>query len=311
MKIGFWGTPEIAEYYLEQLLIKHEVVFVVTGEDKPVGRHKTPVASPVKKYALEKNITVFQPASLLDMDFLSIIAEKKADIFIVVAYGKIIPPKVFNMAQLKTINIHPSLLPKYRGAAPIQWALINGESETGVTIQYINEKLDAGDILLQKKIPLSIDMTAEDLFNIVLPFGFNILDDVLNQLSEGKENLVKQNESEATYCGKINRETAHIDWGKSAFEIHNLVRGLNPKPIAWTEFKGKNFKIYKTKLFNDDLNPELKQGFLLGYKKRLIAGTGKGYLEILELQPETKKIMDAGSFINGYRLTNGDFFGAG
>jgi methionyl-tRNA formyltransferase len=318
MKIGFFGTPDIAAYYLDKLIKKHEVVFAATGEDKPKGRHGTPLFNDVKKTAVEKNIPVFQPSNLLDNDFLKQIADKNADIFVIVAYGKIVPAQIFNMPPLRTVNVHPSLLPEYRGAAPIQWALINGESETGITIQYINEKLDAGDILLQKKIPLDIDMSADDLFNVVLPLGFDILKEALDLLASGKAKPVKQNDAEATFCGKINRDTAHIDWKKSSEEIHNLVRGLNPKPVAWTEFKDKNIKIYKTKLLPVDLTDlikvntgmELKPGFLTIYKKRLIAGTGNGFVEILTLQPETKKIMDGSSFINGYRLASGDHFGA-
>jgi methionyl-tRNA formyltransferase len=318
MKIGFFGTPGIAAYYLERLCKVHEVTFAVTGEDKPIGRHGTPAFSAVKKIALENNIRVFQPSILLDNDFLKQIADNNADVFVVVAYGKILPVQIFNMPRLRTVNVHPSLLPKYRGAAPIQWALINGEQESGITIQYINEKLDAGDILLQKKIQLGIDMSAEDLFNIVFPIGFDLLNETLGILTSGKENPVKQNDAEATYCGKINRETARIDWNKSSGEIHNLIRGLNPKPAAWTEFKGKNIKIYKTKLLPSDLyesvkkiiNMEFKPGFLAGYKKRLFAGTGSGFVEILALQPETKKIMDGLSFINGYRLAPGDSFEA-
>jgi methionyl-tRNA formyltransferase len=317
MKTGFFGTPEIAAYYLGRLCRSHEVTFAVTGEDKPVGRHGSPVASSVKKTAMENSIPVLQPSNLLESGFLEQISEKDADVFVVVAYGKILPAEIYNMPRLRTINVHPSLLPKYRGAAPIQWALINGESETGITIQYINEKLDAGDIVLQKKIQLNIDMSAEDLFNIVLPAGSGLLNEALDLLASGKAITTRQNDAEATYCGKINRETAHIDWGKSSEEIHNLVRGLNPKPAAWTGFKGKNIKIYKTKLLNTDpdesikniISSEFKPGFLAGHKKRLIVGTGNGYIEILALQPETKKIMDGSSFLNGYRISAGDRFG--
>jgi methionyl-tRNA formyltransferase len=317
MKIGFFGTPEIAAYYLDMLCKTHEVVFAVTGEDKPKGRHGTPAYSDVKKIAVEKQIPVFQPSRLPDNDFTKQIADKNADVFVVVAYGKILPAQIFNMPPLRTVNVHPSLLPKYRGAAPIQWALINGESETGITIQFINEKLDAGDILLQKKFPLNIDMTTEDLYKIVLPLGFDLLKQALDMLKSGNAKPNKQNDAEATFCGKISRETAKIDWKKSSEEIHNLVRGLNPKPAAWSEFKGKNIKIYKTKLLTIDLIDSIKEnigtelypGFLTGYKKRLIAGTGNGFVEILSLQPETKKIMDGLSFNNGYRIASGDFFG--
>ncbi|MBN2402642.1 MAG: methionyl-tRNA formyltransferase [Spirochaetes bacterium] len=317
MKIGFFGTPEIAAFYFKALIQEHEVVFAVTGEDKPKGRHGSPAFSDVKKIAIEKNIPVFQPTELADDSLLRQIAGKNADIFVVVAYGRILPAKVYKMSPLRTINVHPSLLPKYRGAAPIQWALINGEPETGITIQYINEKLDSGDILLQKKIPLNIEMTSADLTAIVLPEGLALLLEALNQLAAGNANPIKQNEAEATFCGKIGRETACIDWKKNSEKIHNLVRGLNPKPAAWTEFNGKNIKIYKTKLLTADsidaikenISMELKPGYLAGYKKRLFVCTGNGFLEILTLQPETKKTMEGSSFMNGYRLSAGDSFG--
>ncbi len=308
MKIGFFGTPEIAAYYLSRLTESHEVVFAVTGEDKPRGRHGTPAPSAVKDIALKNNIPVLQPDRLLDKIFLEKISALKTDIFVVAAYAKKIPSQVFKIPPFGSINVHPSLLPKYRGAAPIQWALIKGENETGVTIQYIDEELDTGDILAQKKIPLSIEMTAGDLYDIVLPLGFDLLQDVLTQLFTDMAKPVKQNNAEATYCGKIDKEAAKINWSLNSVEIHNLVRGLNPKPCAWTEFRGKNIKIYRTKIIPEYNNFKLKPGFLTADKKKLIAGTGSGCLEILELQPETKKIMNGPSFINGYRLTAADFF---
>jgi methionyl-tRNA formyltransferase len=306
MKTGFFGTPEIAAYYLERLSETHDVLFAVTGIDKPRGRHGTPSFSPAKQIAVEKNIPVLQPEKLTDQSFMESLASFNADIFIVVAYGKIIPSAVFNMPRLKTINLHPSLLPKYRGAAPMQWALINGETESGITIQYINEKLDSGDIIVQKKLTIPEDITSEDFYMTILPEGFDLLQEALLSIESGIQ-PVKQNESDATYCGKIDRDAARIDWTKSAVEIHNLVRGLNPKPVAWTEFRGKNFKIYKSKVAKD-IAGDSKPGFIDEDKKRILVSTGSGYLEILELQPEGKKIMDSHSFINGNRISKEDFF---
>lgn len=308
MKIGFFGTPEISVYYLEKLSAVHNVVFTVTAEDKPKGRHGTPSPSEVKVFAIEKKIPVLQPGKLLDSDFINNLSDFDADIFVVVAYGKLIPPKIFNIPRLKTVNVHPSLLPKYRGAAPIQWALINGENETGITIQYINEGMDTGDILGQKKIPVNQNMTSQELYDIVLPLGAELLNGVLEQLSNSNIIPKKQDDSQATYCEKIDKETAFINWSKAAPEIHNLVRGLNPKPVAWSTFRGKKIKIYKTIINNVIENNNLQPGYLKKYKKKLIAGTGIGNLEILELQPEGKKIIDAASFINGYRINDGDYF---
>jgi methionyl-tRNA formyltransferase len=309
MKIGFFGTPEIASYCLDSLLKKHEIQFVVTAEDKPSGRDMKIQFSPVKALAVKNNIPLLQPVSLKNENFQSEIKKYQADLFVVVAYGRLIPDSVYNLPEFKTINLHPSLLPKYRGAAPIQWALINGENQTGVTVQQINEKLDAGDILIQKKIDLNISINAKELFDLVLPAGAELLEETIERFASGTEVLTKQNEDDATYCSKIDKETARIDWGKSSFEIHNLVRGMNPKPGAWAIFRGKNFKIWKTSPADDISGLNLKPGEAASYmKKRLIIGTGGGLIEILEIQQETKKIMDCISFLNGCRLTAGEFF---
>ncbi len=309
MKIGFFGTPKIASYCLERLYKKYEILFIVTAEDKPSGRDMKIQFSPVKNFAIEKNIPFFQPVSLKNEDLLSDLKKYSADIYVVVAYGKIIPEAIYNYPPFKTINLHPSLLPKYRGAAPIQWALINGETLTGVTVQRINDKLDSGDIILQKNIELGISVNAKELYDMVLPMGADLLLETIQNFDSGSAVLSKQNEDDATYCSKINKETARIDWTKSAFEIHNLVRGLNPKPGAWSLFRGKNFKIWKTIPADNKAELSLKPGEAACYmKKRLLIGTGSGLIEILEIQQETKKIMDSVSFLNGCRLADGEFF---
>lgn len=310
MKIGFFGTPDIAAYCLERLQKIHEIKFVVTGEDKPAGRQRKLQASPVKEIAIAGSIQVLQPSSLLDNEFIETLRRKDAEIYVIVAYGKIIPAQVFSIPVYKSINLHPSLLPKYRGAAPMQWALINGESVTGITVQVINERMDAGDILMQKSISLGIDTTFEDLYKKVLPEGYALLIETLNRISSGTISPAPQKESDATFCGKIGRETACINWSKSSLEIHNLVRGLSPRPCAWSNFRGKNMKILRTGLLQGDekvhgLKPGETGKFM---KHRLVAGTGDGCIEILQIQPETKKSMDGASFINGYRLTDGDLF---
>ena len=309
MKIGFFGTPEIASYCLERLFEKHEILFIVTAEDKPSGRDMKIQFSPVKTFAIEKNIPLFQPVSLRNEELLSDLKKYSADVYVVVAYGKIIPEAIYNYPPHKTMNLHPSLLPKYRGAAPIQWALINGETHTGITVQRINEKLDSGDIILQKKIDLGISINAKELYDMVLPMGAELLLEAIQNFDSGTAVLSKQNEDDATYCSKINKEIARIDWTKSAFEIHNLVRGLNPKPGAWSIFRDKNFKIWKTIPADNMAELSLKPGEATCYlKKRLIIGTGSGLIEILEIQQETKKIMDCISFLNGCRLETGEYF---
>ena len=309
MKIGFFGTPLLAAFCLEKLMSEHEVVFVVTAEDKPAGRHRRIHFGPVKKIAIQNDIPLYQPEDLLESHFLHEIKSKEAEVFVIVAYGKIVPKEIFLMPPLKTINLHPSILPRYRGAAPIQWALINGENETGVTVQFINEKLDAGDILIQKSLPIEINISAGDLYNIILPIGAELINESLKLLEAGKAVPCAQNENDATYCGKIDRETAHINWERNSLDIHNLVRGLNPKPVTWSTFRGKNMKIRETGLINEEIDTQIKPGYLkIHQKKRLLVGTGDGCIELFQIQQETKKNMDGASFINGYRLRDGDSF---
>jgi len=308
MKIGFFGTPEIASYCLKELAGKHSIRFAVTPEDKKYGRNQQLKSCQGKDAALAMNVPVLQPDDLSDPAFLEEISCYDADIYVVVAYGKIIPGEVFNHPPLKTINLHPSLLPKYRGAAPIQWALINGESESGVSVQLINERMDAGDIVIQETVSLSDDLTAEGLYELVLPAGARLLDKAINLLASKEAVLLKQNEDDVTFCKKIDRDTAHVDWNGRSKDIHNLVRGLNPKPAAWTTFRGKNLKLWETALPDDEPDFKLKPGEIARFqKKRLIAGTGDGFIELINIQPETKKRMDGMSFINGYRITEGEF----
>jgi methionyl-tRNA formyltransferase len=309
MKIGFFGTPEISSCCLEDILKHHEVLFVVTAEDKPYGRNRKIRFCPTKDLALCREIDILQPSDLSDPEFIEHLKSYNADIFVVVAYGLMIPEEVFTIPPLKSINLHPSLLPKYRGAAPIQWALINGEEETGVTVQMISSRMDAGDIVVQERISLNEDMTSAGLYESVIEISGDLLNRAIVSLAEGRTVPVKQDESEASYCGKIERETAHIDWSLPSESIHNLVRGLNPKPVAWTTFRGKNMKIWTTSLLNEDTGLQLKPGQLAKFmKKKLIAGTGRGVLEITGIQPENKKLMDGHSFINGYRIGDTEEF---
>lgn len=307
MKIGFFGTPEIGAYCLEKLVQEFEVLFAVTGEDKPAGRHRHIQAPPVKVKAQELGISVLQPSSLRDERFVGQIAACGAELFVVVAYGKIIPKEVFELPKYKTINLHPSLLPKYRGAAPIEWAIISGERETGVTVQLINEKLDAGDVLSQEKIAIENDMTAGDLYERVKPAGSALLLRTIRDIERGVIIPKKQNDDEATYCGKINRDTSKIEWTNPADAIRNLIRGMNPKPVAWTTFREKIMRIWSAAVSESDA--ALMPGEIrVREKKRLLVGTGDGVLEIMEIQPETKKPMKGADFINGYRIQEGESF---
>ncbi len=309
MRTGFFGTPQIAAYCLDEILKEYTVSCVITSPDKPVGRGRKLTPSPVKELSLTHNIPVLQPQSLKDPSLHEQMKGFECDLFIVVAYGKIIPRLLFDMPRYGTINLHPSLLPLYRGAAPIQWALINGEKRTGITVQMINEELDAGDILLQERIDIPIDMTAGDLYDLVLPKGAAML---LKTIAGLQDNTIKpepQDDSQATYCGKIDTETARIDWNKTAMEIHNLVRGLNPRPVAWTTFRDKKIKIWRTMPVEDTLPKGSTPGSIhILPGKRLVTQTGSRSLEIFQLQPETKKTMDSRSFLNGYHPVEGEVF---
>ncbi len=309
MKIGFFGTPHIAAYCLDEILKKYSVEFVVTSPDKPAGRGRKLTPSPVKELSFKHDIPVLQPQSLKDALLHTQLNEFGCDLFVVVAYGKIIPRLLFDMPRYGTINLHPSLLPLYRGAAPIQWALINGEKKTGVTVQMINEELDAGDILLQESIDIPIDMTAGELYDLVLPMGATMLVKTIAGLQDTTITPVPQNHSQATYCGKIDTETARIQWNNTSMEIHNLARGLNPRPVAWTTFRDKKIKIWRTMPVEDTLPKGSTPGSIHIFPgKRLIAQTGSGPLEIFQLQPETKKSMDSRSFLNGYHPDEGEVF---
>jgi len=308
MRVGFFGTPEIASYVLQHICNIYEIAFLVSPEDKKCGRDMKIQECAAKEFATCRDIPVLQPKNLKDPELAELIKSYNADIFVVVAYGKLIPRSIFGMPRLGTINLHPSLLPKYRGAAPVQWALINGDSETGVTVQMINEELDAGDIVLQEKVEIDENISAGELYDIVFPIGAQLVTKSIEMLGNGEIVPVKQNHSEATHCGKIDKEMAMINWENNAAKIHNLVRGLNPKPVAWTTFRGHHMKIWRTAIFSGDA-PSLKAGEIIKFhKKHLLAGTGNGTLEILEIQPENKKKMDGLSFINGYRLASGESF---
>ncbi len=308
MNIGFFGTPDLAARVLAGLTEDHRVTFAVTAEDKRAGRNRELQFCPAKSEAIRLGIPVLQPASLKEPSFLDGIGAFEADAYVVVAYGSLIPRSVFGRPPLGTLNLHPSLLPLYRGAAPIQWCLINGETETGITVQLINEKLDAGDIVVQEKLPVGPDTTAGDLLEIASASGTGLIGRALDLLASGAA-PVKQDDSRATYCGKIERDTAMIDWSRKHFEIHNLVRGLNPKPVAFSHFRGEQVRIWRTAPVYGDVPADPVPGGLIRWqKRRLLAGTGDGFIEVLDLQPANKKVMDAGAFINGYRLAPEDRF---
>ena len=307
MNVIFMGTPDFAVPCLEKLIEKHNVIAVFSQPDKPVGRKQILTPPPVKQCAKEHNISVFQPKSLKDDEIDKKIEDMNADIIVVVAYGKILPKRVLEAAKFGCVNVHASLLPKYRGAAPIQWAVINGDKEIGVTIMQMDEGLDTGDMLLVKKTDIDINETSEELFERLSLIGSDALIEALENIENGNINPVAQGKSDTSYAKKITKALSPIDWNKSAYEVHNLVRGLQTWPCAQTTLNNKNIKIHKTVL--SDLKGG-KSGEIIDNNKKLIVSCGDGKcVEILELQPDGKKRMDTKSFLAGNNVPVGTILG--
>ncbi len=308
MKIVFMGTPDFAVPTLKTLLdSQHEVQAVVTAPDKPAGRGKKMSYSAVKKVALEHDIPVLQPEQLQDPRFIDQLNRFKADLFIVVAF-RILPYEVFTIPSKGTINLHASLLPKYRGAAPINWALIRGESETGITTFFIDRQIDTGQWLMQNRIDIDSDITAGELYEQLKQLGSDLVLQTIDGLETGSLQP-KSQIGEVTKAPKINRELGFLRWQKSALELHNLIRGLSPVPGCTALFRDQVIKILRSKVM-DAQDTERISGCITraGKNGPLYVQTGKGILEILQLQPAGKKVLSAPDFIRGYRVTESDCF---
>lgn len=310
MKIVFMGTPDFSVPSLKELYnSNHDIVGVVTAPDKPVGRGQRVRFTPIKTTALELNLPVFQPQDLNSIDFLQQIKALEADLFVVVAF-RILPPEVFTLPPKGTVNLHASLLPKYRGAAPINWAIINGERETGVTTIFIQEKVDAGNIILQKKVAIGDTETARELHDRLAEIGSDLLSQTLDLIDRG-EAPGKPQVGEVSKAPKLTKDLGEIDWHQSNEQIRNLIRGLAPRPGAYTFMNGKLLKIYQSEPVNSkDASPE--PGEVVHSDTRsdsLIVATGKGHLRILSVQPEGKRRMSSQDFLKGYRIQPGEKFG--
>ena len=291
------GTPDFALPSLKTLIAsKHTVSAVVTGTDKERGRGQKLTYTPIKEFALKNNIQVIQPEKLKDPNFINQLKEINADLFVIVAF-KILPGEVFTLPSKGSFNLHGSLLPKYRGAAPIQWALINGESETGVTTFMLKDKVDTGNIILQEKIAIDENDDFGTLHDRLSILGAKVVLKTVDLVSEGKLELKEQNDIFASPAPKITKELTEIRWEKTAEEIHNLIRGLSPFPGAYFKFDDKIIKIYKTKIIQ---SPKLNPGEIKQSKEILIIGCGENSLEILELQQEGKKRLRTAEFLRGY-----------
>jgi len=290
------GTPDFAVPSLKILHDnKFDITSVVTVPDKPMGRGLRVHYSKVKEYALSNNLNILQPENLKDSEFINKIKNQYPDLIVVVAF-RILPNEIINIPKSATINLHASLLPKYRGAAPINWAIINGEKETGLTTFFIKEKIDTGNIILQKQIPIMEDEDYGSLYSRLSLEGADLLLETVIQISKKEFNLTEQTESLASPAPKIFKEDCRIKWDNESFKIHNLIRGLSPIPGAFCFCENKILKIFKTKL--SDIKSESDSGKLIIKEKKLFTNTPDYLLEILELQLEGKKKMKSFEFIN-------------
>jgi methionyl-tRNA formyltransferase len=299
------GTPEFAVASLAKLVENGaNVVAVVTSVDKPSGRGLQMSESAVKKYAVSKNIPVLQPEKLKSAEFLAELASYNADLQIVVAF-RMLPEVVWNMPKFGTFNLHGSLLPQYRGAAPINWAIINGEKETGVTTFFLKHEIDTGSIIFQEKLLINDADNVGSIYEKLMHLGADLVLKTVKAIEAGIYPQQIQDESVILHhAPKIFKETCEIDWRKSAVEINNFIRGLSPYPAAWTVFAGKSCKIFEAKVVENvgfEQPTTLKVGDFYFDKKQLIFKTGKDYISIIELQQEGKKRMGVEEFLRGFR----------
>lgn len=308
MNIVFMGTPDFAVPCLEELInAGHNVSAVFTQPDKPVGRKQILTPPEVKVCALEHNIPVYQPKKIKGSNTLEIINDVNPDVIIVVAYGKILPKEILEAARFGCINVHASILPYYRGAAPIQWAVLNGDKETGVTIMQMDEGLDTGDILYLEKTEIGENETSAELFDRLSVIGAKALIKTLVELENGKIISQKQPDIETTYASMINKSMCNIDWNNSAKDVHNQVRGLQTWPVAITTINGKNLKIHKT-VHCDKKGSNAGQ--IVDINDNIVVCCGDGNcLEILEVQLEGKKRMETKAFLQGNKLQVGTILG--
>jgi methionyl-tRNA formyltransferase len=303
MNIIFMGTPDFAIPSLETLLDSdHKISAVVTVPDKPKGRGLKLSESPVKVFALKHGLKLLQPVKLKEDSFINEINSMKPDLIVVVAF-KILPKEVYSIPKYGSINLHSSLLPKHRGAAPINWVIINGDTETGVTTFFLQDKVDVGNIIEQNKFPIEPYDNAGSLHDKLALLGAETVLSTVDLIEEsnGKVPVFEQDESNASGAPKIFKEDCKIDWSKTAVEIHNLVRGLSPYPGAFTLLDGKVFKIFKTEVSE---NHSSKPGSVSVVEKKIYVSTGRGVLEILELQIEGKRRMTASEFLKGNKINS-------
>ena len=317
MKIVFMGTPDFAEASLQALIdASYNIEAVVTNPDRPKGRGMKMLYTPVKELAVSKNIPVFQPEKVRNnIEFIEKIKSINPDVICVVAYGKILPKEILEIPKYGCINVHASLLPKYRGAAPIQWAVLNGDQETGITTMYMDIGMDTGDMILTQKVQIGENETTGELWERLSKIGGNLLVETLNQIEKGIAPRIPQ-EGEYTMAPMLEKEMSKIDWeNKTAEEIKNLVRGLNPIMGAYTFLNGKKIKFWKVEVANNIGNDEenikmIKNGTVLisDQKDGIFIKTKKGILRVLEIQGENAKKMSIQEYLRGNKIEEFEVF---
>ena len=300
MRVVFMGTPDIAATCLKQVIADgFDVVGVYTQPDRPKGRGMKLVASPVKEVALANNIPVFQPENFREEETVQQLRDLKPDICAVVAYGRILPQKVLDVPTFGCINIHASVLPRYRGSAPYQWAVLDGLRETGVTAMYLCREMDAGDIIDVSKTPIGENETAGELLDRLAVLGANLLSKTLTRFTAGKVEATPQEASQVSYAPMLDKSMCPIDWSKTAQQVHDHVRGLHPWPVALMELKGETFKVHATRIVEGSGKP----GEILGLTKTgLKIACGEGAVEVISLQAPGGKRMAAPDYFRGHPL---------
>lgn len=306
MNVVFMGTPQFAVPVLEAIIkAGHEVKVVVTQPDKPKGRGKAVTVSEVKEAALKYNIPVFQPKKIKEAESVAYLETIEADIFVVAAFGQILSKQILDMPRYGCICVHASLLPKYRGAAPIQWSIIDGEQETGVTIMQMDAGIDTGDMLLKEALPIEKDDTGKSLDDKLSALGANLCVKAMKLMEEGKIEKIKQDDTKSCYAKMLTKDLGRIDWSKKAVELERLIRALNPWPSVYSYYHGKTIKIWAAKVLMEEGEGTI--GEIIKIEKDVVyVKTGEGLLGLTEIQLEGKKRMTVEAFLLGYKFHPGE-----
>ncbi len=307
IKTIFMGTPDFAVPCLSKLVDICNVVGVVTQPDKKRGRGQKITASPVKVFAERCGIPVYQPTKIRNDEFVSLLEEISPELIVVVAFGQILSQRILDIPTLGCINVHASLLPRYRGAAPMQRCLMAGEKMTGVTTMFMDAGLDTGDILLREEVEIGNDMTMEELHDTLSEIGATLLEKTIIAMADGTLKRTKQDDASSCYAAMLNKDSGKIDWNRTAAELHNLVRALDSWPGAYSSFDGKTYKIWRTRVISENSNG-IPGEIIRVTKSGIVVSTGDGLLEILELQAPGKKRMHTTEYLRGHNISEHSFF---